>query len=906
NATMADTDEEGLRDGEEIFRYRTNPLLPDTDFDTLTDWDEVRIYRTNPLTNDTDQEGLYDDEEVLTFGTNPNNPDTDRDGVSDYAEVVAGTNPLNAPPTASFGLKRDVYRNIAVVFDGTKSHDNDGTIVSYSWVFGDGGTANTAQPTHTFTQIGRFSVLLTVTDDDGESGFTNVSIMVLNQLPAAEAGEDQSVFTGFTVDFQATPGSTDPDGTIVSYEWNFMDGSNGTGQSTTHVYGVAGTYYVTLTVTDNDGGKDTDTVVITAETPKPPDLLVSSESITFFAAGGNVVLSMTIENDGDLDASSTSFKLSDESTSWISSERHTPGVNARSSFDFNVVLPSEPIGSHRIKIEVDSTHEIDEADETNNIIYITIPDADQDSLSDFGETMIGADPNSNDSDADGLKDGPLVNDSTGQFPVEQDWNIDTDGDGLINVLDADSDNDEIIDGYDIDPLHDLLLKVKINSLDIEDPIDFETVLRSRTIRIPYPSCYWWGCKIKYRSLTVYYPAIEENRRAEPFFRVQVTDNWDSTNWMHSEVPVAEDTSYYSPGSPPLFVANVPDYAPTVAVTVEAWDVDIAEDDQLDLYGFGSSSWTTFELDTAAQYLPGEYVTSVSSSGSFDGSTSSDTDDATIRYSIYIDYELSYQEQMELAEKFLPQLYIDVLETWHPRDISEFLDNAVLMDDADNPVIYSPTPENLTDYIGPAYYLDLNDTYHNQDTSTDNLKIYAHVFTSYREVIVIQYWFFYLYNDWINNHEGDWEMIQLILPAQGAQDIDALVPMYAGYSWHNHIKKSGWIWGSLTIDSDTHPVVYVGVGGHASRFTPLGIYLREEMSQYSLELITNQGWLRYSGLWGDKSDSIGGSGIPGPVFRSGLVLDSLHLIATFGSYRGYMWTDPVFWFQFTTAPPTTIP
>ncbi|MHA2079228.1 MAG: PKD domain-containing protein, partial [Candidatus Thorarchaeota archaeon] len=282
NATLFDTDGEGLHDGLELFRFRTNPLLPDTDFDGLTDWEEVRVYRTNPRSNDTDHDGLYDNEEISTYGTDPKNPDTDRDGVSDYDEVMAGTNPLNAPPFARFGLDRQVYRNEDVQLDGTQSFDVDGTVESYFWNFVGPISltiTNPWDPMIRFSQLGEYNVTLTVTDDDGESGTSTVTFTVVNQPPIADAGLDQSVFSGFSVDFQATPGSSDPDGSIVTYVWDFMDGTFGFGPSTTHVFGLPGTYYVTLTVVDNDGGRDTDTVVITAEEPRPPDLVIPSEDI---------------------------------------------------------------------------------------------------------------------------------------------------------------------------------------------------------------------------------------------------------------------------------------------------------------------------------------------------------------------------------------------------------------------------------------------------------------------------------------------------------------------------------------------------------------------------------------------------------------------------------------------------
>jgi PKD repeat protein len=66
--------------------------------------------------------------------------------------------------------------------------------------------------------------------------------------------------------------SSDPDGSIVSYAWQFGDGTTGFGVTTQHAYAVAGTYTVRLTVTDNDGATNTTTrqVVISAQPNQPP------------------------------------------------------------------------------------------------------------------------------------------------------------------------------------------------------------------------------------------------------------------------------------------------------------------------------------------------------------------------------------------------------------------------------------------------------------------------------------------------------------------------------------------------------------------------------------------------------------------------------------------------------------
>jgi hypothetical protein len=89
----ADSDGDGLTDGDEVLVYGTHPLNPDTDNDGLTDGDEVNVHATDPLNPDSDGDGLTDGEEVNVHGTDPLNPDTDSDGMPDGWEVANGTDP---------------------------------------------------------------------------------------------------------------------------------------------------------------------------------------------------------------------------------------------------------------------------------------------------------------------------------------------------------------------------------------------------------------------------------------------------------------------------------------------------------------------------------------------------------------------------------------------------------------------------------------------------------------------------------------------------------------------------------------------------------------------------------------------------------------------------------------------
>ena len=104
---------------------------------------------------------------------------------------------------------------------------------------------------------------------------TALEMIAMNGLPIANAGMDKLVDTGDTVTFNGSA-SSDMDGTITNYYWDFGDGENGTEDMMTHTYATKGTYLVTLTVTDNSGAMDTDmiTVFVTTplEIPAPVDL----------------------------------------------------------------------------------------------------------------------------------------------------------------------------------------------------------------------------------------------------------------------------------------------------------------------------------------------------------------------------------------------------------------------------------------------------------------------------------------------------------------------------------------------------------------------------------------------------------------------------------------------------------
>src|SRR5262249_30767631 len=158
----------------------------------------------------------------------------------------------NSLPLAKFkvsppaGTKADSYR-----FDASSSNDVDGSIISYQWKFGDGQNGSGKIVTHKYKGAGTFKAGLTVTDNkNGSNNITEFVDVAASKAPYARFDiSPSSGFIGQPVHFNGSA-SHDPDGEIRSYQWNFGDGSSGSGVSTSHTYQSSGAVRITLTVKD--------------------------------------------------------------------------------------------------------------------------------------------------------------------------------------------------------------------------------------------------------------------------------------------------------------------------------------------------------------------------------------------------------------------------------------------------------------------------------------------------------------------------------------------------------------------------------------------------------------------------------------------------------------------------------
>jgi len=177
---------------------------------------------------------------------------------------LLGAGPVNIAPTAAFTPS---VTDLALSVDASSSSDSDGTISSYDWTFGDGATGSGVTASHTYAVAGTYSVTLTVTDNGGATATTSTDVTVVappaNVAPTAAFTSSSSGLTA-ALDGSA---SSDSDGSVVSYAWDFGDTSSGSGSTVSHAYAVAGTYPVTLTVTDNGGATGSVSHVVTVSDP---------------------------------------------------------------------------------------------------------------------------------------------------------------------------------------------------------------------------------------------------------------------------------------------------------------------------------------------------------------------------------------------------------------------------------------------------------------------------------------------------------------------------------------------------------------------------------------------------------------------------------------------------------------
>lgn len=227
---------------------------------------------------------------ALDSHNGPNQDETGSDGIVDEAYVISELskywpahggelylyrnqdkyplmNPCETPPSASAGPSQTVDEDTVMTLNGSASWDNT-NITNYTWTFNDEElqTRTGVNPNYSFTTPGVYTVTLNVSDPLGQWNVDTTVITVLDVTkPEADAGPDRTVIEGAPVSFDAS-GSDDNVG-IVSYEWDFGDGTTATGLNVSHNFANPGTYTVTLTVKDAQGNIGVDSLNATVLSP---------------------------------------------------------------------------------------------------------------------------------------------------------------------------------------------------------------------------------------------------------------------------------------------------------------------------------------------------------------------------------------------------------------------------------------------------------------------------------------------------------------------------------------------------------------------------------------------------------------------------------------------------------------
>lgn len=265
--------------------------------------------------------------------------------------------PSNPAPVAKFSISCTL---LDCTF--TDASTDDGSVDEWAWDFGETGsgsnTATAQSPSHSYAAAGAYHVTLTVKDDKGASSSVadstvTVSDVVANQDPTADF-----TFSCAGLDCTFSDASSDADGTIASYSWNFGETGSVTNTSTaqnpTHTYVFASptTAQVTLTVTDDDGATDQITKSV-AVTP-PGGLTCDNGSGTFvgctldLTSKSTVTITLSAE---DCNATGNTLSITSPITETVFTDAcHTPvpgtpgatvAINGGNSFNAGTSLSAQ-------------------------------------------------------------------------------------------------------------------------------------------------------------------------------------------------------------------------------------------------------------------------------------------------------------------------------------------------------------------------------------------------------------------------------------------------------------------------------------------------------------------------------------------------------------------------------------
>ena len=247
---------------------------------------------------------------------------------------------------------------LKVQFGSSKSSDDKG-IVSYQWYFMDGSTATGPSPVHTFMKPGVYNVILAVEDKEG---LRNARIIIItvnggtnNPPDARPSASPTSGAAPLKVQFGSDKSSDDKG--IVSYSWDFKDGTKATGPSPSHTFTQPGTYNVVLTVTDKEGLRNARIIVINVQGTSsdsesnggtggslPPSIAIPSNAVKASSFGYNSS-DATNALKSAINSSHSTIIVDKQAGDWVVGPLHFNGINNKTIiFESGVVLRAKNTG----------------------------------------------------------------------------------------------------------------------------------------------------------------------------------------------------------------------------------------------------------------------------------------------------------------------------------------------------------------------------------------------------------------------------------------------------------------------------------------------------------------------------------------------------------------------------------
>ncbi len=254
-------------------------------------------------------------------------------------------------------------------------------------------------------------------------------------------------------------------------------------------------------------------------------------------------------------------------------------------------------------------------------------------------------------------------------------------------------------------------------------------------------------------------------------------------------------------------------------------------------------------------------------------------------------------EQQLLEKYAPVVVVRTQSTacgegeaYLPTSVASVLGRqGVVLRGPNGVTIDSPTAADLAGK-GEGWYLDLPGNPLNPgcdyekwfDEGPRDATVHGRVTTDpdHPGKVVLQYWFWWVFNDWNDKHEGDWEMIQVVVPADSVEAALQTTPESIAFAQHEGSEVAAWTDPKVHKDGD-HVAVYPGQGSHAAYYTQAQWFGKSAAAGFGCDSTLAPGtlvrpavvvlpasatgefaWLDYTGRWGQKAPSFN-NGPTGP-------------------------------------------